>query len=224
MRSVLVTSLILLFTSAAAFAQNDSTNRDRPIISNETEQEIRQKANKVKEDIQEEVEESRDYIRANQLDWFQPGSVFIGGGLGVGTGGGNAYLAVNTRAGYFFQEGFMGGLRYDFDRRVGERYRARQAGLFVRYYPFRTRVSSFLGAGYNFGREFSDNIPEDQKARYNSVNLELGIMFWILPSLGFEGAFENNYYDRVDPAAGRSKGGRFKFGVNYYFGRTGQRL
>lgn len=115
----------------------------------------------------------------------------------------------------------MAGLRFDYDKRVGNKYNARQSGLFARYYPFRTRISSFIGAGYNFGREFSTDLAKG-KANYNSIHLEIGIMAWILRRLGAELALENNYYDKLDPAAGRSKGGRFKFGVNYYFGKVGQ--
>ncbi len=226
MKILLKTTALLSLLSVAALAQNgpDSTRSAKPLVNEQTREKVSEKIEEGKEKVNQEVEKSLSYQQANQLTWFQQGTIFAGGGLGVGGGNGSTYLAVNTRIGYFFQPGFMGGLRFDYDKRVGNKYNARQSGLFARYYPFRTRVSSFVGAGYNFGREFSTDLAQQTKANYNSVNLEIGVMAWILPHLGAELALENNYYDKLDPAAGRSKGGRFKFGVNYYFGQIGQGL
>lgn len=225
MKNLLTTTALLLAVSLAVSAQNgsDSTNRSKPIISEETRQEARQKAAQVEEKLDEEVEKSRSYQQENQLSWFQPGTLFAGGGIGLGATGGKAYVAINTRIGYFFQLGFAGGLRYDFDRLVGNSYRARQTGLFVRYYPFRTRVSSFVGASLNGGREFAESISSDKKARYTSIGLEIGVMAWILRKLGAEVTYEGSFYNKYDPLVGRGKGGRLKFGVNYYFGQVNNR-
>lgn len=186
----------------------------------EVKQEIKEATGKVKEKVQEEYQVSRSYQERNALAWFDKGSYMAGASLGVGTGAGSGtYLSFRPQVGYFFQPGLMGGIRLGFDRRLSTSYRANQTGVFLRYYPFRTRISGFGGFGYNFGREYSSNIGADQKARYNSVNLEIGTMFWIRPNFGAELALENNYYDQSDPLAGRNKGGRFRFGVNYFFGR-----
>lgn len=220
----LLTTTVFALLSAAVVAQNrsDSTQNSKPLVNEQTREKVNEKVEQTQEKISEEVDRSRSYQQDNQLSWFRQGTVFAGGGLGIGGGNKSTYLAVNTRLGYFFQPGFMAGLRFDYDRRVGNKYHARQSGLFARYYPFRTRISSFIGAGYNFGREFSTDLAQERKANYNSIHLEIGVMAWILRRLGAELALENNYYDKLDPAAGRSKGGRFKFGVNYYFGQVGQ--
>lgn len=211
--------------SLASYAQNnaDSTGRSKPLIDEDTRQEARQKARQVEGKLTDEIERSRNYMQDNQLSWFQPGNVFVGGGVGFGVTNSKVYTDINARLGYFFQPGFAAGLRYDYDRMVGNAYHARQAGIFTRYYPFRTRVSSFVGASLNSGREFSENIPAGAKATYTSVGLELGAMFWILHRLGAEVSYEGSYYNKFDPAVGRGKGGRLKFGVNYYFGQVGQR-
>jgi hypothetical protein len=225
MKNLLTTAALLTCLSLAVHAQNnsDSTGRSRPLIDEKTRQDARQKANQVEDKLDEEIEKSRNYMQNNQLSWFQPGNVFVGGGIGFGATSGKVYTDINARLGYFFQPGFAGGLRYDYDRLVGNKYHARQAGLFVRYYPFRTRISSFIGASLNGGREFSENIPVGTKATYTSVGLELGVMFWILHRLGAEVSYEGNYYNKFDPTVGRGKGGRLKFGVNYYFGQVGNR-
>ncbi|QHV95709.1 hypothetical protein [Spirosoma endbachense] len=225
MKNLLTTAALLTCLSLAVYAQNnsDSTGRSKPIIDEKTRQDARQKANQVEDKLDEEIEKSRNYMQNNQLSWFQPGNVFVGGGVGFGATSGKVYTDINARLGYFFQPGFVGGLRYDYDRLVGNKYHARQAGLFVRYYPFRTRISSFIGASLNGGREFSENIPAGTKATYTSVGLELGVMFWILHRLGAEVSYEGNYYNKFDPTVGRGKGGRLKFGVNYYFGQVGNR-
>ncbi|WP_332367529.1 hypothetical protein [Spirosoma telluris] len=136
---------------------------------------------------------------------------------------GQVYVGVNTRLGYFFQPGFAAGLRYDNDQLVAKKYRSRQIGAFARYYPFRTRISSFVGASLNSGREFSELIPADTKAKYTSVGLELGVMAWILHRLGAEVSYEGSFYNKIDPTVSRGKGGRLKFGVNYFFGQVGNR-
>lgn len=225
MKNLLYKTALLACLSAATYAQNgsDFTGRNKPIISDEVKQEAREKAAQVEEKVGEEIDRSLSYQQRNQLSWFQPNNVFIGGGLGSGVANGQVYLAVNTRAGYFFQPGFAAGLRYDNERLIGNQYRARQVGVFARYYPFRTRISSFLGASLNSGREFSENIPAGEKAKYTSVGLELGVMAWILRRLGAEITYEGNFYNRIDPTASQGRGGRFKFGVNYYLGQFGGR-
>ncbi len=183
-------------------------------------QDVNQAAEKAKVKLDEQYEVSRTYQERNQLTWFQKGSYMGSASLGFGTGAGSGtYISFSPRIGYFFQPGLMGGIRLGFDRRMATSYSANQTGVFLRYYPFRTRISGFGGFGYNFGREYSSNIAADQKARYNSVNLEIGTMFWVRSNLGAELALENNYYDQSDPLAGRNKGGRLRFGVNYFFGR-----
>ncbi|GAB3562138.1 hypothetical protein GCM10027578_04030 [Spirosoma luteolum] len=217
-------TLLLTGLSAGAYAQNgaDSSGRSKPLISNETKQDVREAAGQAKETLEVEVEKSRNYQQDNQLTWFQPGNLFLGGGAGFGATDGKAYVDINARLGYFFQPGFAAGVRYDFDRLVGNKYHARQLGLFARYYPFRTRISSFVGASLNSGREFSDNIPSDTKAKYTSVGLELGVMAWILKQLGAELSYESSFYNKIDPTVSRGKGGRLKLGVNYYFGSVGR--
>lgn len=225
MKRLLQTTALLLCLSAAAYAQDraDSTGRNKPLISDETKQEARQKAAQVEERVDEEIDRSLSYQQRNQLSWFQPNNAFIGGGLGFGVANKQVYLSINTRAGYFFQPGFAAGLRYDNERLIGNKYRARQIGLFTRYYPFRTRISSFIGASLNSGREFSETISADEKSRYTSVGLEIGVMAWILRRLGAEITYEGNFYNRIDPTASQGRGGRLKFGVNYYLGQFGGR-
>jgi hypothetical protein len=223
MRKLFTTTLLLTGLSVAALAQNDTdSTRRKPLISDETKQEARQSATEAKEKLEEAVDQSLSYQQRNQLNWFQPGNLFAGGGVGFGATDGKVYVDVNTRLGYFFQPGFAAGIRYDYDRLVGNQYHARQFGLFARYYPFRTRISSFVGASLNSGREFSENIPAGTKAKYTSVGLELGVMAWILRRLGAELSYEGSFYNKIDPTVGRGKGGRLKFGVNYYFGRVGR--
>lgn len=206
-------------------AQNrsDSTDRSRPLIDERTKQNVRQKASQASDKLEEEIDKSLSYQETHQLSWFDPGNVFAGGGLGFGATDGQVYLGVNTRLGYFFQPGFAAGLRYDSDRLLGNKYRSRQIGAFARYYPFRTRISSFVGASLNSGREFSEAIPDGVKAKYTSVGLEIGVMAWILHRLGAEVSYESSFYNKLDPTVSRGKGGRLKFGVNYYFGRVGNR-
>ena len=209
--------------SAVGFAQNspDSTGRSKPLISQETKQEVRQTASQAGEQLDQQLGKSLRYQERNQLNWFQPGNVFVGGGLGFGIANKQFFTAINTRVGYFFQPGFVAGLRYDYDQLLAKSYHARQLGLFARYYPFRTRISSFVGASLNGGREFSKDIAADDKARYTSVGLEIGVMAWVLHRLGAELAYEGNFYNRLNPAASLGRGGRLKLGVNYYFGRFG---
>ena len=225
MKTVLTTITLLTCLSAVSLAQNrsDSTDRSKPLISDETKQEARQKANQVEQKLDEEVSKSLNYQQTHQLNWFEPGNIFGGGGLGMGATSGQVYLGINLRAAYFFQPGFAAGLRYDVDRLVGNKYHSRQIGAFARYYPFRTRISSFIGASLNGGREFSDNIAADTKAKFTSVGLELGVMAWILHRLGAELSFENSFYNKIDPTVSRGKGGRLKIGVNYYFGKVSNR-
>ncbi len=225
MKKILTTTALLLGLSAIGFAQNrsDSTGSSKPLIDEKTKQEARQKAAQVEQKLDDEVEKSRSYQQENQLSWFQPGNLFVGGSIGFGTTNGQVYTSFNPRLGYFFQPGFAAGLRYDYDRLVGNKYHSHQTGLFARYYPFRTRVSSFLGASLSSGREFSETIPVDKKSRYTSVGLEFGVMAWILHRLGAEVSYESNFYNKIDPTASRGKGGRLKFGVNYYFGQVGSR-
>ena len=225
MKTLLTTITLLTCLSAVGLAQNrsDSTGRSKPLISEETKQDVRQKANQAEQKIDEEIDKSLNYQQTHQLSWFEPGNIFGGGGLGMGATSGQVYAGVNLRAGYFFQPGFAAGLRYDVDRLIGNKYHSRQFGAFARYYPFRTRISSFIGASLNGGREFSDNIAEDTKARYTSVGLEIGVMAWILHRLGAELSFENSFYNKIDPTVSRGKGGRLKLGVNYYFGKVSNR-
>ncbi|QKZ13257.1 hypothetical protein [Spirosoma sp. KUDC1026] len=224
MKNLLATMGFLTCLSVASFAQDDAdSTRRRSSRDENTRQEVREKAVQVEEKLNTEIQKSRTYMQENQLSWFQPNNLFVGGGIGLGATSGKVYTDINLRAGYFFQPGFAAGLRYDFDRLVGNSYRAQQGGIFARYYPFRTRVSSFVGASINSGREYSRTISADTKARYTSVGLELGLMFWILHRLGAEVSYEGNFYNKFDPALGRGKGDRLKFGVNYYFGRVGKR-
>ncbi len=174
----------------------------------------------IKEDVKGEVNAIRVRNDRNGLEWFERGSVFVGASVGLGLGReSGSYLAINPRVGYFFQPGFMAGLRTSFDRRLSTSFRSQELGVFARYYPFRTRVSGFVGAGYNFGREFASNIDRDEKARFNSITLEVGTMVRLQRNLGLEASLETNYYDRSNPLAGRNRGGRARIGLNYYFTR-----
>ncbi len=187
---------------------------------------VKQELKEVSQDVQQEVKDkildpTRQRNERFGLSWYDKGSVFVGSSLGFGLGSNTGlYLALDPRIGYFFQPGFMGGVRLGFDRRLSTSFRSSQFGLFARYYPFRTRISSFVGAGYNFGRERASNVAADEKAKFNSINLEVGLQFYILKNLGAEGSLETNYYDRSNPLAGRNRGGRLRLGVNYYFNRA----
>lgn len=187
----------------------------------EVKQELKEISQDVKEKVQDKiVEPARARNDRYGLPWYDKGSVFVGSSIGFGLGGNTGtYLALDPRIGYFFQPGFMGGLRLGYDRRLGTSFRSSQVGLFARYYPFRTRISSFIGAGYNFGRERASNVDKNEKARFNSINLEVGVQFYLLKNLGIEGSLETNYYDRSNPLAGRNRGGRARVGVNYYLNR-----
>jgi hypothetical protein len=239
MKTIICTAALVAACLGTSYAQSDSSRADRPLISPQTrenaqdvKQDVREKAQDVKQDLnqaadrakerfEEEYEVSRSYQERNQLTWFQKGSVMAGAALGFGTGAGEGtYLAFNPRVGYFFQQGLVAGLQFSTDRRTGTSYRATQTGAFLRYYPWRTRISGFGGVGYNFGRERSSNISADDRASYSSVNLEIGTMFWINPKFGAELALESHYFNQADALAGRNRGGRFRFGVNYFFGRA----
>lgn len=188
----------------------------------EVKQELREISQDVKQGVDNKiVDPARQRNDRYGLSWYDKGSVFVGASVGFGLGSTEGtYLAFDPRVGYFFQPGFMGGVRLGYDRRLTSSFRSRQVGLFARYYPFRTRISSFVGAGYNFGRERASNIASDQKARFNSINLEVGVQFYLLRNLGLEGSLETNYYDRSNPLAGRNRGGRVRVGVNYYLRRA----
>ncbi len=190
----------------------------------ETRQEIKEGTQEAGQRVKQEVEGEVNAVRSrnNQfgLPWFDQGSVFVGGSLGFGIGSNSGtYLVLNPRIGYFFQPGFMGGIRLGYDRRLSTSFRSNQVGVFARYYPFRTRVSAFAGAGYNIGRERASNISDDDKAPFNSITLEAGAMFYASRNVGIEASLETNYYDRSNPLAGRNRGGRAKLGINYYFTR-----
>lgn len=227
MKTIIYTAAFVAACATGGFAQDsraqpDSASR-RERLNQKTEevkQDVNQAADRAKVKVREEYEESRSYQERNQLTWFQKGSIMGSATLGLGTGaGGGTYLAFSPRAGYFFNTGLMAGLQFSVDSRINTSYRASQTGVFLRYYPFRTRISGFGGVGYNFGSERSSNIGTDEKAHYQSVNLEIGTMLWIRPNLGAELALESNYFNQTDALAGRNKGGRFRFGVNYFFGR-----
>ncbi|GAB4042784.1 hypothetical protein [Spirosoma foliorum] len=225
MKKLLTLLLVSTSVSIVGLAQNrsDSTERSKPLVDERTKQDMRRTVNRAGDKLEDEIDKSLSYQETHQLSWFDPGNVFLGGGIGFGATSGQVYFDVNTRLGYFFQPGFAAGLRYDADRLVGNKYHARQVGAFARYYPFRTRISSFVGASINSGREFSEVIPEGVKAKYTSVGLEIGVMAWILHRLGAEVSYESNFYNKIDPTVSRGKGGRLKFGVNYYFGRVGNK-
>ena len=210
MKTTIYAVLLIVTCSVTGFAQTSPASSDTLIKRPERDtlikrEEVIQKVNEVKQDVnqavdrakvkvKEEYKETRSYQERNQLAWFETGSMLAGASIGVGTAAGNGtYLALSPRIGYFVQSGLLVGLRMGFDRRLNTSYHARQTGAFVRYYPFRTR--------------------------YNSVNLEVGGMVRVRPNLGIELSLENNYYDQSDALAGRNKGGRFRFGLNYFFGR-----
>ncbi|OIN59019.1 hypothetical protein [Arsenicibacter rosenii] len=225
MKQLLMIAGMLTTLASAGMAQstNDtsSTRENRPIIDERTREDVRRSVNRVENEAREETQKSIEYQRRNELEWFQKGSVFVGGALGFGLGAGSGtYLTLNPRIGYFVQPGFVVGLRGGFDRRLATSYRSRQVGLFGRYYPFRTRIHSFVGAGYNLGREYASNIGEGDKAKFNSINLEAGVGFLATRNISGEIALESNYYDRSNPLAGRNRGGRVKFGINYFFTRA----
>ncbi len=232
--STLLLSIALSLLLAVTYSAFGQDTGNRPIISDDTKKDVKEKTEQVKQnaqalgqDIKQEVQQQADVVRQRNdrlgLPWFDKGTWFGGGSVGLGLGkGSGGYLVFEPRAGYFFQPGFAAGIKLGYDRRLSTSFRSSQFGLFTRYYPFRTRVSSFVGVGYNFGRERASNIDADDKARYNSINLEIGTMFYVLKNLGVEGTLETNYYDRSNPLAGRNRGGRIKFGVNYYFARSGR--
>ncbi|WP_375444834.1 hypothetical protein [uncultured Fibrella sp.] len=227
MKTIIYTAALMAACAAGGFAQDSRSQPDsasrRERINQKTEevkQDVNEATDRAKVKFREEYEESRSYQERNQLTWFQKGSMMGSASLGFGTGSGSGtYLAFAPRVGYFLNTGLMAGLQFSFDSRLNTSYRASQTGVFLRYYPFRTRISGFGGFGYNFGSEKSSNIGADEKARYQSVNLEIGTMIWIRPNLGAELALESNYFNQADALAGRNKGGRFRFGVNYFFGR-----
>lgn len=193
----------------------------------ETRQEINAKTQEASQRVDKEVRGEVDAIRSRNrqqgLPWFEKGSVFVGGSLGFGIGSNSgAYLVMSPRLGYFFLPGLAGGLRLSYDRRLSTSFRSNQVGVFARYYPFRTRISGFAGAGYNVGREHASNISDNDKAPFNSITLEVGGMAYVRPNLGVEASLESNYYDRSNPLAGRNRGGRAKLGINYYFSRRVQ--
>lgn len=248
MKTIVYTAALVAACLGTSYAQNNSSDtsqtkdnvreksqevkQDVKEKSQEIKQEVKEKAQDVKQDlneaadkakskIQEEYEVSRSYQERNQLTWFQKGSWMAAAALGFGTGSGEGtYITLQPKVGYFFQPGLMAGLQFSTDRRTGTSYRATQTGAFLRYYPWRTRISGFGGVGYNFGRERSSNISAEERASYSSVNLEIGTMFWINPKFGAELALESNYYNQADALAGRNRGGRFRFGINYFFGRA----
>jgi len=225
MKTLLRTTALLVCLSGATYAQNrsDSTDSNKPLISQDTKQDINQTVDEAQQTINEEYRQSVRYQNANELTWFQQGMVFGGAGLGVGAADSKFSLGVNLRAGYFLQPGFAVGLIYNTDRIVGNSYRARQFGVMARYYPFRTRVSAFIGANLSRGREFSDDIPDGTKSKYTSVGVEIGAMAWVYKRLGAEIAYQGNFYNKIDPVASLSRGGRLKLGVNYYFGQVGNK-
>ncbi|WP_019989133.1 hypothetical protein [Rudanella lutea] len=189
----------------------------------EIKQEAQQAGQEIKEEVREQVENTRYRNDRYGLPWFEKGSVMLGGSVGLGLGkGSGSYMVLNPRLGYFFQPGFMGGIRLSYDRRLSTSFRSQEVGVFARYYPIRTRISGFVGAGYNFGRERASNIGDNEKARFNSITLEVGTMFYVRRNLGVEASLETNYYDRSNPLAGRNRGGRAKVGINYYFARRVQ--
>jgi len=225
MKTLLITVVCLAGLSVAGYTQdrNDSTGSARPLVSPETRQDINQTVNKVEDRANEEYQQSVQYQNRNELTWFQQGNAFGGVGLGTGVANSKFFLGINARAGYFVQPGFAVGLVYSNERLIGNSYRARQLGVMARYYPFRTRVSSFVGASLSRGREFSDDIPDGAKEKYTSVGLEIGAMAWIYRRLGAELSYQSNFYNKINPVASLSRGGRVKLGVNYYFGQVGKK-
>jgi hypothetical protein len=191
MKTIFYTATLVAACLGTSYAQSDTARGNRPLVSPQTQENVREKAQDVRQDvnqaadrakerIQEEYEVSRSYQERNQLTWFQKGSVMGGATLGLGTGaGGGTYLALAPRVGYFIQQGLMTGLQMSFESRATTSYRATQTGVFLRYYPWRTRISGWGGVSYNIGRERSSNIGADERATYSSVALEIGTMLWI---------------------------------------------
>lgn len=225
MKTLLQTTALLVCLSGATYAQNrsDSTGNDKPLINQNTKQDISQTVNEAEQTVNQEYRKSVQYQNNNELTWFQKGTAFGGAGLGIGAADSKFSLGLNLRAGYFLQPGFAVGLLYNTDRIVGNSYHARQIGLMARYYPFRTRVSAFVGTSLSRGREFSDDIPDGTKSKYTSVGLEIGAMAWVYKRLGAEIAYQGNFYNKIAPVASLSRGGRIKIGVNYYIGQVGKK-
>ena len=225
MKTLLKTTALLMGLAVSGHAQNkaDSTGNNKPLISQDTKQDINQTVNQVEEKANQQYQQSVQYQNANELTWFQQGNAFGGVGLGTGVANSKFFLGLNARAGYFVQPGFAVGLLYSNERLIGNSYRARQFGVMARYYPFRTRISAFVGANLSRGREFSDDIPSEAKEKYTSVGLEIGAMAWIYRRLGAELSYQSNFYNKINPVASLSRGGRVKLGVNYYFGKVGSK-
>ena len=225
MKTLLKTTALLIGLAVAGHAQNkaDSTGNNKPLISQDTKQDINQAVNQVEEKANQQYQQSVQYQNANELTWFQQGNAFGGVGLGTGVANSKFFLGLNARAGYFVQPGFAVGLLYSNERLIGNSYRARQFGVMARYYPFRTRISAFVGANLSRGREFSDDIPSEAKEKYTSVGLEIGAMAWVYRRLGAELSYQSNFYNKINPVASLSRGGRIKLGVNYYFGKVGSK-
>jgi hypothetical protein len=219
MKNVLTLATALM-TASALYAQTDSAGISKPLLNEQTRTEVNKVVDKADQVIKQQVKKTEAYQQNNALSWFDKGSMVVNGGLGFGLGAGSgAYLTLNGRYGYFFQPGFMAGLRVGFDNRLSTSFRSREFGAFARYYPFRTRINGFGGVAYNIGSESASNTGDYGNSTYNSITLEAGIGAWIRRNLGGEISLETNYYDRSNPLAGRNRGGRIKFGVNYYFGR-----
>lgn len=225
MKTLLQTTALLVCLSGATYAQNrpDSTGTNKPLIDQNTRQDINQAVNEAEQTVNREYRQSIQYQNNNELSWFQQGTAFGGAGLGIGAADGKFSLGINLRAGYFLQPGFALGLVYNNERIIGNSYRARQIGVMARYYPFRTRVSAFVGANLSRGREFSDDIPDGTKSKYTTVGVEIGAMAWVYKRLGAEIAYQGNFYNKINPVASLSRGGRLKLGVNYYFGQVGNK-
>ncbi len=225
MKTLLQTTALLVCLSGATYAQkkSDSTGTNKPLISQDTKQDVNQTINEAEQTVNQEYKKSVQYQNTNELTWFQQGTAFGGVGLGIGAADSKFSLGLNLRAGYFLQPGFAVGLIYNTDRIVGNSYHARQFGVMARYYPFRTRVSAFVGASLSRGREFSDDIPDGTKSKYTSVGVEIGAMAWVYKRLGAEVAYQGNFYNKINPVASLSRGGRLKVGVNYYFGQIGNK-
>ena len=225
MKTLLKTTTFLLCLSVAGYAQNrnDSTSNNKPLISQDTKQDINETVNDAEQKVNEQYQKSVQYQNENELTWFQQGTAFGGAGLGLGAADSKFSLGINLRAGYFLQPGFAVGLVYNNERIIGNSYRARQFGIMARYYPFRTRISAFVGANLSRGREFSDDIPDGTKSKYTTVGVEIGAMAWVYKRLGAEVSYQGNFYNKINPVASLSRGGRVKLGVNYYFGQIGKK-
>jgi hypothetical protein len=221
MKTIFFTLIALLPGASMLYAQTDSTQNRRSSTDENTRANVSQTVEKASEAVDEQINKSISYQRANALTWFDEGSMVAGASLGFGLGANSGlYMSLNPRVAYFFQPGFMAGAKYTWDSRLSTSFRSQEFGLFARYYPFRTRINGFGGVGYNFGREFASNVSDDVKARYNSITLEAGVGVWVRRNIGAELSLETNYYDRSNALAGRNRGGRIRFGVNYYFGRA----